>query len=519
MKDLNVLQGTDEWHAIRATYPRTGSIAAAALGVGKNVTRNELLNMKATGSEQEFSDFVQRRVLEKGHEYEALARPMAEAIIGEELYPVTVASDDDYLMSSLDGMTMLGDIIWEHKQPNAELMDEVRAGRCPEYHYWQVVQGLAITGAKKCLFMVSDGTEENSARCWVDRNEKDCERLIAGWKQFDADLSAYVPAEVIPAAIAAPIKDLPAVIYKMSGLALTSNLAAFKEAAIQLVEDSKKPMETDQDFADRIELCKTFGEAEKKIEMLQAQVVGEIHDVNAFCTDLGEISKMFRQARLAGEKLVEAEKTNRKNAILSGAKAKWEAHIAGLNARLGKPYMPEIQADFALAIKGLKSMDSMQNAVDTLLANSKVSANEVSDKIETNLRTLRELAADHAFLFADTAQIVLKANDDLSALVKMRIAEHKESEAKRLEAEREVIRAEEAAKLAAQNNPPAQAGMAAWALPEVAAPVVEKPRAFTSRAHVSPRAKLLERIETLNDWQIADVLVFIENKFTTKVAA
>jgi hypothetical protein len=175
-------------------------------------------------------------------------------------------------------------------------------------------------------------------------------------------------------------------------------------------------------------------------------VIGEIHDVNAFCTDLGEISKMFRQARLAGDKLVEAEKTNRKNAILSGAKAKWSEHIAGLNARLGNPYMPEIQADFALAIKGLKNMASMQNAVDTLLAKSKIAANEVADKIESNLRTMRELAANHAFLFSDTATIVLKANDDLTALVKMRISEHDAAEAKRLEAEREKIREEEQAK-------------------------------------------------------------------------
>lgn len=446
MKDLNVLQGTDEWLAVRAIYPRTGSIAPAMMGVCKSIKRNELLHMKATGTEQEFSDWVRKHILDKGHEYEALARPIAEEIVSEELYPVTVATDDDYLMASLDGMTMLGNVIFEHKQPNAELMAEVRAGRCPDYHYWQVVQGLAITGAEKCLFMVSDGTKENCAWCWVERNDSDCAKLIAAWKQFDSDLAAYQPAEVIPAAVAAPIKDLPAVIYKLNGTALTSNLADYKARALELVEDSKKPMETDQDFADRIELCKKFGEAEKKIELMQAQVVGEIHDVNAFCTDLGEISKMFRTARLAGEKLVEAEKANRRNAIIAGAKEKWQEHIAGLNKRLGKPYMPEIPADFALAMKGLKSLSSMQNAVDTLLANAKLTANEACDKIDANLKTLRELAADYAFLFSDTPQLVGKANDDLTAIIKSRIAEHVEAKRKEEEATRERIRAEEQAR-------------------------------------------------------------------------
>ena len=72
----------------------------------------------------------------------------------------------------------------------------------------------------------------------------------------------------------------------------------------------------------------------------------------------------------------------------------------------------------------------------------------MGDSIQINLGVLRELAPNDTHLFADTAQIVLKETDDLTALVKNRIAEHREREAKRIEAEREKIRQEEIDKLA-----------------------------------------------------------------------
>jgi hypothetical protein len=91
--------------------------------------------------------------------------------------------------------------------------------------------------------------------------------------------------------------------------------------------------------------------------------------------------------------------------------------------------MPAIPVDFAGVMKGKKTVASLRDAVDTELARFKIEANAVADRIQINLGTLRELAGAHAFLFADTGSIVLKAADDLTALVKMRIAEHQQAEA------------------------------------------------------------------------------------------
>jgi hypothetical protein len=112
--------------------------------------------------------------------------------------------------------------------------------------------------------------------------------------------------------------------------------------------------------------------------------------------------------------------------------------------------MPSITADWAGAIKGKKLYASMRSEVSDLVAAKKVESTAIAYRIEFNLKTLREEATDYNALFPDTAQLVLKAPDDLMAAIKSRIAEHKEAEQKRLDAERDKIRAEEEVKAAAK---------------------------------------------------------------------
>ncbi|MDB5813506.1 MAG: hypothetical protein JWN23_623 [Rhodocyclales bacterium] len=439
----DLLPGTESWQQFRMEHDGA-SEAAAMLGLSGTTTRNELLRLKHTGIAKEFCDWVQQNVLDYGHEVEAKARPIVEAMIEEDLYPVTFSYGQ--MSASCDGLTMNESTAFEHKQHNVELAASVRAGVLPEAHMPQCQQIMFVTGAQKVIFVCSDGTEDNFVCIDVLPDPAWFARIEAGWKQFHEDLLDYAPADIAPKAVPAPVKDLPAIVYRLNGLALQSNLPEYKAAALQLVEDSKRELVTDQDFADRDTLCKAFKLAEQSIELKKKQVLGEITDVDTFCRALDEIGALIRQARLAGEKMVEAEKTNRKTAIVAGAREKWEAHLAGLNKQLGKPYMPVISADFGLSIKGLKSLESMHNAVDTELSRAKIEANAVAQRIQLNLASLTELASDHKFLFADTAQLVLKQNDDLIALVKTRIAEHQAAEAKRLDAERQRIRAEEQAK-------------------------------------------------------------------------
>ena len=84
--------------------------------------------------------------------------------------------------------------------------------------------------------------------------------------------------------------------------------------------------------------------------------------------------------------------------------------------------------------------------MDSELANAKIKADGVAREIRANLKTLDEVGAEHRFLFNDLQTIITKPADDFANVVKMRVSEHQQAEAKRIEAEREKIRAEEQAK-------------------------------------------------------------------------
>jgi hypothetical protein len=153
--------------------------------------------------------------------------------------------------------------------------------------------------------------------------------------------------------------------------------------------------------------------------------------------------------------LVTRRKFEVKEGIILKAKVAYEVHVNVLKAETEGTWVALPQPDFAGAAKNKRTMASLQDAVDSVLANAKIEADASARRIRANLACLREDGAGHEFLFADKAQLVGKPLDDLRLLVKSRIDAHKAEEAARLEAERERIRAEETAK--AQREAAAQA--------------------------------------------------------------
>lgn len=432
MRILNVAQGSPEWHAERARH-RNGSEAPAMMGMSKQISRSDLVRLYAVGTEREISDYVQNVVFPRGHEVEAKARPIAEEIIGETLYPATVVSDDDYMLSSLDGMTMAEDVLWECKQWNEELAASVSAGICPDYHYWQCVQALDITKAGKLLFMVTDGTREKCVHMWIEPNEKDAVALTMGWMQFDKDVEAYLPRAVTPEVIAAPVQGFGALVLQVEGRVVSCNLDDFKIGAQAFLERLPKAdeLQTDQHFADAEAAVKACKEAEERIEAAKAAAMAQAATIDDVFREVDHVAELIRTARLTLDKTVKNRKEQIRAEIIAEGQKALRDHIDAANQRIGKPYMPAIQADFVAAIKGMKKLDNMRDAIDAELARAKIAATEAENRILVNLTTLRTAAADYVFLFADTAQIILKEPADLEMLVKMRIADHREAEARR----------------------------------------------------------------------------------------
>lgn len=444
MQIHDLAQGTPEWQQYR--LEKFGaSEAAAMLGISTLVKRNELLHMKATGTAQEFSDWVQKYILDYGHQVEAMARPLVEELIGEDLYPVTCS--DGRLSASCDGLTLAEIIAFEHKQWNQALAEAVAGAQLPDEYMPQCQQIMMVTGCSKVVFVCSDGTMNNFVYMWVLPDAAWQERIRAGWAQFEKDLAEYQHVEVLPAPVAAAVQDLPALSIRVDGqLTLNHNLVVFGEKLQSFIADIDTNPSDDQAFADAEQAIKVMERAENALGAAEASALGQISTVDEMVRTVASYKDLARKTRLMLEKVVKARKETIRVEIQQAGKDKAAAHIAALNARLGKPYMPAIAVDFAGVMKGKKTVTSLRDAVDTELARFKIEANAVADRIQINIGTLRELAGAHAFLFADTSSIVLKASDDLTALVKMRIAEHQQAEAAKAAALRARIAEEERVK-------------------------------------------------------------------------
>jgi putative phage-type endonuclease len=438
-------QGSAAWHAARARH-LCASEAAAALGLSKYTTRDELLRQKATGLTEEVSP-AKQRIFDAGHEAEALARPIAEEIAGTEFYPVVAMREVEgmALLASFDGIDLLDEVIWEHKLLNQALVQQVQAGDLEPHYYLQLEHQLLVSGAQRALFTTSDGTPEGTHPLWYESKPERRAQLIAGWKQFAADLAAYVPPEPKPAPVVAEaMESLPAVSVRLDGkLAVVSNLPDFATALRAFIARIPAKPDTDHDFANAESACKALKRAEDALTAGEDAALGEMVDFEAMRRQVRDLKELARVTRLATEKLVTARKEQIRGEIVAGGVTAMREHIASLNARLGKPYMPMVAADFAEAIKGKRTVDSLRGAVNDELARVKIESSTIADRIQINLGTLREMASKHAFLFADTAAIVLKQPDDLAMLVKSRIGEHDAAEQARLDAERERIRREE----------------------------------------------------------------------------
>lgn len=444
---IDAPQGSAAWLEHRARALNASELAVA-MGLSKYKTRAQLIAEKATGIVPEVGAATQQR-FDKGHEFEALARPWAEEVVGDMLYPTVLAAyvDGLYLSASLDGQDLMPDNTWEHKTGRVDLLASLEAGVIPEEYHPQMEQGLMLSGASRCLFMASNGTRESMRFAWYESNPELRAQIIPTWRQFMADVAAYVPTETVPVVVAEPVQSLPAVLVQVSGdIAVRDNFGAFETALRDFLEHRliREP-KTDQDFADLDTQIKAMKGAEAALDAAESQMLAQIQTVDTAKKTKDMLAKLVRDNRLMAEKLLANEKERRKTEIVAAGQAAMRDHIAALNKRIGTA-MPVVHADFPGVIKGKKSLASMEDAIGTELARAKIDANRIADLIDGNRKAMDAAEAEH--LFPDFAQACTKPADDFANLIVSR----KAAAQQRIEAERERIRAEEAAKLEAQQK-------------------------------------------------------------------
>lgn len=457
MKSISLQQGSQAWHEHRRTK-FNASDAPAMLGESPHCSRSELLHRMATGIAPEVDDATQRR-FDAGHRVEALLRKVAEQIVGEPLHPfVGIADFDERYSASFDGCTFVGDETSECKLLNARLRAafadmetiapehrEREAGNCLPLDYRiQMEQQIRIAGAERSLFLAGELRDDDTLgdvfSCWYYPDDALWARIRSGWEQFAADLAAYVPpAAAEPAPTGRAPDSLPALRIEVTGMVTASNLDAFKAHALAVFGGINRDLKTDSDFADAEKTVKWCSDVEQRLAAAKQHALSQTASIDELFRTVDEISAEARRVRLDLDKLVKARKESIRGEIVAGGVAALRSHILALNTRLGGAFMPAIPADFGAAVKGLRTVSSVQDAVDTELARAKIAASEAADRVEANLKLID---AQPMHLFRDVATLVHKATDDLQAIIAARLGE----EQRRQEAERERIRAEEQAK-------------------------------------------------------------------------
>ena len=465
MQEHKIIQGTPEWHEFRAQH-LNASDAPAMMGESPYKTRDALLREKAVGVVAEVSSETQRR-FDDGHRFEALARPLAEKIIGEELYPVTGSSDR--FSASFDGMTMLGDVIFEHKTLNAALAAIDPDDQLPLHYRIQMEHQLMVSGAEKCLFMASkwDGGDQliESRHWWYFPDLLLREGIVFGWKQLEKDAASYTPPEVRPEAVGRAPDALPALRIELTGQVTASNLSEFRAHAQAVLGSIKRDgFQTDEDFANADKTAKWCADVEARLDAAKQHALAQTTSIDELFRTLDGIKEDTRQVRLGLEKTVKARKEAVKLERINKAKSDFAAHIDALQAEIADVRLTVPAPDFGGAIKGLKTLASIDNAIGVAMANAKIAADQQAADVRAKLAWFNENAEEYRSLFSDLQQLIGWHFDEFKQAVTARIVLRKQAEEARLEAERERIRKEEAAKLAAQAEsktpPPSAAGLA-----------------------------------------------------------
>lgn len=449
------------------------------LGVSKYTTRDQLIHSMATGLTKEV-DASTQKIFDNGHKFEALARPIAEKIIGEDLYPV-VGSMGEY-SASFDGITMGEDIIFEHKTLNDELRECFANGeQTPLMYRVQMEQQLMVSGAEKCLFMASkwDGEQlVEELHCWYTQDIELRKRIVDGWNQLKADLDAYVPPVKVEKVEAETIKALPVPSVVVRGEITASNLTEITPQFDTYLESIKTELSTDQDFADAEANAKNCREMAKRIEALQENIIGQMVTVNEANGILENYKKAFNAIGLRLEKAVKEQKEMLKTQAIMKAKIEYADFVTELNKGISVQLSQKLACpDFATEIKGVKTLETMQSRINSALANGKVEATTLANDVKSKLAYISEsskgyehLVNVHAIVFGDIdyiklhIQSVKDAEDVRRAKHEAAIKEQAEADARaKLEAE---AKAKEAAEIKARQELEAKIIAEANAIPD-----------------------------------------------------
>lgn len=458
MKTINLKQGSQEWLNHRLNF-YNASDAAAMLGLSIYESRNDFLKRMAF-FDKDVNKF-QQKIYDKGHEYEALARPLAEKIIGEDLFPVVGISDNHpKLSASFDGLTLLENIGFEHKTLNEKIAKVQTIDDLDEQYLIQMEHQLIVSDAEKILFLATkwNGPELiDSKHLWYFSDVVRRAKIINGWRDFEKDLNEYktnYKLEIVT--IAKQMDALPVLQVQVKGEVLASNINAYKETAFAVLDSIQTSLKTDQDFADASEVVKWCKTAEDKLKNAKANIINQTASIAEVLTIIEQIEKKTTNKRLTLSKLIETEKEARKIELINKYRQIINEAYTAFQNQTGIA-LQKTADNFANEIKNKRNLDTINDAlfartreIVALIELQKSNVLNNLDYLKTFDSSLKDLVNVDRFITepTDKFKLLLQASiAEIEAALKARAKLQAEVEAKakaELEAEAKAKQLKEA---------------------------------------------------------------------------
>lgn len=182
----SLTQGTEEWKTLRSTKVGA-SDASAILGVSKWTTPYQLWEQKLGLREVETTSSMRR-----GTELEEEARREFEHLHGISVFPDVVFHPEyDWMMASLDGLSLDGKILVEIKNVNKQDHQVALDGNVPLHYIPQCQHQLAVTGLDSMYYFSYNA--DNPAIIEVKRDDAYIAGMIEKEKEFYRCMTEFDP--------------------------------------------------------------------------------------------------------------------------------------------------------------------------------------------------------------------------------------------------------------------------------------------------------------------------------------
>ena len=179
---------------------------------------------------------------------------------------------------------------------------------------------------------------------------------------------------------------LPVLTIEVTGNVLSSNLDVFRGTALAAIRAVNTTLTADADFVEAELSVKWCREVELRIEDAKVRALSQTATIDELFRALDAIADESRRVRIDLEKMVKIRKDEIKGSIVESARAAFALHVATLNAEIAPYRFQVVIPDFAGEIKGKRSIDAMEGALDAALASGKIAADAAAAVVRGNIQ-------------------------------------------------------------------------------------------------------------------------------------